>query len=78
MSHSMLNQLNKINSTKPSGVIVQPPLGLHNSLRIQKPKGKLMDRIKDAKTKKEKQEIILEWTLCEIKAVNKASECEDF
>lgn len=68
MSHSMLNQLNKINSTKPSGIVVQPT----------KPKGKLMDRIKKAYTKKEKQEIILEWTLCEIKAVNKASECDDF
>lgn len=66
---SLVSQLNKINSNKLSGV-VQPTK--------QKPKGKLMDRIKDAKTKKEKQEIILEWTLCEIKAVNKASECEDF
>lgn len=71
MSHSgLLSQLNSINQNKPSGIVVQP--------QKQKPKGKLMDRIKDAKTKKKKQEIILEWTLCEIKAVNKASECEDF
>lgn len=43
-----------------------------------KRKEKLLDRVEDAKTKKEKTLIIKEWVVEEIKKINKASEMEDF
>lgn len=67
----LLRELNKINNNK------SPQILKNTSNTISKPLS-IMNRIKNAKTKKEKREIIEEWILCEIKKINKDSEMDDF
>lgn len=55
--------------------------GVSNGIKKKmqtKRKEKLLDRVEEAKTKKEKTLIIKEWVIDEIKKINKASEMEDF
>lgn len=78
----MLSDLSKLGKTYDyssfGGKSTDKPNNSLNSARTNKKKGKLLDRIEDAKTKKEKREIINEWLLDEIKKINKNSELEDF
>ncbi|WP_395065079.1 hypothetical protein [Flavobacterium sp.] len=71
---SLLTQLNLLSQqpSMPSATQV-----MQASVLLVK-QGKIMDRIKAAKTKKEKAEIIEEWVLCEIKKINNDSEMCEF
>lgn len=79
----MLSDLNKLGKNYDyssfGGKSTDPSISRQSTTtQSNKKKGKLMDRIEKANTKKEKREIINEWVLDEIKKINKNSELDDF
>jgi len=70
----MFAVLNSLNNQRENPEI----RGVSKPRSVKIRKGKLLDRIEEAKTKKEKRELINEWLLDEIKKINKNSECDDF